>query len=153
MKSGWDERSGWAPSLRYPDPLVKSLDKRFDKYRLPLASVERLYTGARWSEGPVWFGDGGHPELISAMRRHGNLAENAAIFIAGFTLLEIMGGNRTALIIMCAAFVLARISHAVGLSLKKTSNPFRTGGVAVTVIVGIALGARLMLTALPHLGL
>ena len=98
-------------------------------------------------------GDGGHPELISAMRRHGNLAENAAIFIAGFTLLEIMGGNRTALIIMCAAFVLARISHAVGLSLKKTSNPFRTGGVAVTVIVGIALGARLMLTALPHLGL
>ena len=58
MQSGADERSGWAPSLRYPDPLVKSLDKRFDKYRLPLASVERLYTGARWSEGPVWFGDG-----------------------------------------------------------------------------------------------
>lgn len=98
-------------------------------------------------------GDGGHPELISAMRRHGNLAENAALFIAGFTLFELIGGNRTALIIMCAAFVLARISHAVGLSLKKTSNPFRTGGVAVTVIVGIALGARLMLTALPHLGL
>src|SRR5579885_2710316 len=45
-------------SQRYPDPLVKSLDKRFDKYRLPLASVERLWTGARWGEGPVWFGDG-----------------------------------------------------------------------------------------------
>jgi gluconolactonase len=26
--------------------------------RLPLASVERLYTGCRWSEGPVYFGDG-----------------------------------------------------------------------------------------------
>jgi gluconolactonase len=50
--------SDWSPSLRYPDPLVVSLDKRFDKYRLPLASVERLFTGARWSEGPVWFGDG-----------------------------------------------------------------------------------------------
>ena len=48
----------WAPSLRYPDPLVRSLDKRFDKYRLPLASVERLCTGSRWGEGPVWFGDG-----------------------------------------------------------------------------------------------
>jgi gluconolactonase len=48
----------WSPSLRYPDPAVRSLDKRFDKYRLPLASVERLWTGARWSEGPVWFGDG-----------------------------------------------------------------------------------------------
>ncbi len=58
MPSGIDERSGWSPSLRYPDPLVRSLDPRFDKYRLPLASVERLFTGARWSEGPVWFGDG-----------------------------------------------------------------------------------------------
>jgi gluconolactonase len=55
---GQVEASGWAPSLRYPDPLVRSLDARFDKYRLPLASVERLYTGARWGEGPIWFGDG-----------------------------------------------------------------------------------------------
>jgi gluconolactonase len=45
-------------SPRYPDPLVKSLDPRFDKYRLPLAGVERLWTGSRWGEGPVWFGDG-----------------------------------------------------------------------------------------------
>jgi gluconolactonase len=55
---GRDEAGGWAPSLRYPDPLVRSLDPRFDKYRLPLASVERLYTGTRWGEGPIWFGDG-----------------------------------------------------------------------------------------------
>ncbi|MFN3656457.1 MAG: SMP-30/gluconolactonase/LRE family protein [Pseudolabrys sp.] len=48
----------WMPSLRYPDPHVVSLDKRFEKYRLPLASVERLFTGSRWGEGPVWFGDG-----------------------------------------------------------------------------------------------
>jgi gluconolactonase len=46
------------PSLRYPDPLVTALDPRFNKYKLPLASVERLYTGTRWGEGPVWFGDG-----------------------------------------------------------------------------------------------
>jgi gluconolactonase len=24
----------------------------------PNAAVERLWTGARWAEGPVWFGDG-----------------------------------------------------------------------------------------------
>ena len=48
----------WSPSLRYPDPAVRALDKRFEKYKLPLASVERLWTGARWGEGPVWFGDG-----------------------------------------------------------------------------------------------
>ena len=31
---------------------------RFARYRLGLAAVERLATGFRWSEGPVWFGDG-----------------------------------------------------------------------------------------------
>jgi gluconolactonase len=47
----------WTPSQRYPDPSVQILDPSFAKYRLPLASVERLATGMRWSEGPVWFGD------------------------------------------------------------------------------------------------
>jgi gluconolactonase len=47
----------WSPNLRYPDPSVQILDPGFAKYRLPLASVERLATGMRWSEGPVWFGD------------------------------------------------------------------------------------------------
>jgi gluconolactonase len=49
--------TGWTPAPRYPDPAVISLDPAFDKYRLPLAAVERLATGCRWNEGPVWFGD------------------------------------------------------------------------------------------------
>ena len=48
----------WQPSERYPDPAVRVLDPRFAPYRLTLASVERLATGCRWAEGPVWFGDG-----------------------------------------------------------------------------------------------
>ena len=48
----------WQPSERYPDPAVRVLDPAFNPYRLMLASVEHLYTGCRWSEGPVWFGDG-----------------------------------------------------------------------------------------------
>ena len=48
----------WQPSQRYPDPLVRSIDASFTKYRLNLAKVERLATGMRWCEGPVWFGDG-----------------------------------------------------------------------------------------------
>jgi gluconolactonase len=42
---------------RYPDPAVRALDPRFDKYRLGSAAIERLWTGARWTEGPVYFGD------------------------------------------------------------------------------------------------
>ena len=50
--------TGWQPSLLYPDPAVITLDPRFEAIRPPMnASVERLYTGCRWSEGPVWFGD------------------------------------------------------------------------------------------------
>ena len=48
---------GWEPSLRYPDPAIQVLHPSFNKYRLPLAGVERLATGMRWCEGPVWFGD------------------------------------------------------------------------------------------------
>ncbi|WP_321883320.1 SMP-30/gluconolactonase/LRE family protein [Paraburkholderia bannensis] len=49
----------WQPSLRTPDPAVRILDGRFEHYRLAHARVERLWTGCRWAEGPVWFGDAG----------------------------------------------------------------------------------------------
>ncbi|MSO76642.1 MAG: SMP-30/gluconolactonase/LRE family protein [Alphaproteobacteria bacterium] len=52
------EGTMWTPSETYPDPAVEILDPRFAKYRVTLAAVERLYHGCRWSEGPVWFGDG-----------------------------------------------------------------------------------------------
>lgn len=48
----------WESSQRYPDPNVQVLDPSFNALRLPLASVEQLATGCRWSEGPVYFGDG-----------------------------------------------------------------------------------------------
>lgn len=43
---------------RYPDPWIEVLDDSFNQYLAMNAAVECLYTGARWSEGPVWFGDG-----------------------------------------------------------------------------------------------
>jgi gluconolactonase len=43
--------------VRYPDPAVRVLDERFERYRIDSAAVERLATGCRWAEGPVWFGD------------------------------------------------------------------------------------------------
>ncbi len=43
--------------VRYPDPAVRILDERFERYRVDSAVVERIATGYRWAEGPVWFGD------------------------------------------------------------------------------------------------
>ena len=51
-------RAGWQPATYYPDPAINALDPRFEKYWLKLSAVERLATGLRWAEGPVWFGDG-----------------------------------------------------------------------------------------------
>jgi Gluconolactonase len=44
-------------SRRYPDPSIR-VSIRASSLILASASVECLYQGARWSEGPVWFGDG-----------------------------------------------------------------------------------------------
>jgi gluconolactonase len=49
----------WQPATSYPEPAVESLDPRFDRIKPPMnAAIERLAEGCRWSEGPVWFGDG-----------------------------------------------------------------------------------------------
>jgi len=50
-------RAAWEESQRYPDPRIEILDPSFERYAIFNAGVERLWTGARWSEGPVWLGD------------------------------------------------------------------------------------------------
>ena len=49
----------FTPSIRYPDPAIRVLDPSFSKYTIFFAAVEQLYTGGmRYTEGPVYFGDG-----------------------------------------------------------------------------------------------
>jgi gluconolactonase len=50
------DNNTWNPSQRYPDPRVVHIEPEFAKLVLPLAKVERLATGFRWCEGPVWLG-------------------------------------------------------------------------------------------------
>ncbi len=44
--------------IRYPDPDVTVLDKRFGRIVLGNAAIHRIATGFAFVEGPVWFGDG-----------------------------------------------------------------------------------------------
>jgi gluconolactonase len=50
---------GDLPNWHYPDPRVEALDRRF-KARIGNAAIERIATGFRWAEGPVYFRDGGY---------------------------------------------------------------------------------------------
>jgi len=52
------DHADWQPASRYPDPAIFALDPRFERYWLKLASIERIASGCRWAEGPVYFGDG-----------------------------------------------------------------------------------------------
>jgi gluconolactonase len=44
--------------VRYPDPDILVLDKRFAKYRIGNTPIQRLHTGTLWAEGPAWNGVG-----------------------------------------------------------------------------------------------
>ncbi|HLK59198.1 MAG TPA: SMP-30/gluconolactonase/LRE family protein [Chthonomonadaceae bacterium] len=47
-----------APPVRYPDPDILVLDKRFEPYRIANTSIQRLHTGMQWAEGPAWHAGG-----------------------------------------------------------------------------------------------
>jgi gluconolactonase len=42
---------------RCPDPAIEILHPSFEQYRLASGTIERIASGGRWVEGPVWFGD------------------------------------------------------------------------------------------------
>ena len=45
--------SGKSP-VRYPDPDIVVLDKKFEKYKIGNTPIQRLHTGTLWAEGPAW---------------------------------------------------------------------------------------------------
>ena len=52
--------SRWESSapIRYPDPDIVVLDPRFRHLVVPMAAIERIATGFRFTEGPAYYGDG-----------------------------------------------------------------------------------------------
>ncbi len=49
--------SGQNP-IRYPDPRIRALSPRFNKYKLGNTAIQRLHTGSLWAEGCAWNGVG-----------------------------------------------------------------------------------------------
>jgi gluconolactonase len=46
------------PNVYFTDPDVLTIQPAFDGLRQPNAPIQRLWTGALWSEGPAWSGQG-----------------------------------------------------------------------------------------------
>jgi gluconolactonase len=49
---------GGAPTTYFADPDVLTVDPAFNGLRQANAAIKRLWTGALWSEGPAWSGQG-----------------------------------------------------------------------------------------------
>ncbi|MFN7982105.1 MAG: SMP-30/gluconolactonase/LRE family protein [Vicinamibacterales bacterium] len=47
-----------APPVTYPDPDVLTIDPAFNALRLTNTSIQRLWTGGLWCEGPAWCSQG-----------------------------------------------------------------------------------------------
>ena len=86
----------------------------------------------------VSLGDGGDPLLVARMRSHANYAEYTPFILILSGLVELARGPKTWLWIVAILYVLARVSHAFGMEMK-TPNPFRAGGILVTLAVLIVL--------------
>ncbi len=88
-------------------------------------------------------GDGANPQLLLSIRRHGNLTENAPIFLILLALAEIIAGSTSMVLALGAAFVAVRIAHAIGLTMGAEANAPRVIGAFGTLLCGAVLSAYL----------
>lgn len=98
----------------------------------------------------VGLGDGGKPELLQAIRMHGNFIENAPIALVVLLVLELTGTASWLLHTMGAALLIGRILHAWGLA-RSAGESF--GRAAGTVLTWTMIAAASVLALARGLGL
>ena len=118
-------------------------------FLIMLQSGLMMWTGFGRIKHNVAFGTGNVDELEKRARAHGNLAENAAIFVIALGLLEASGMNSMVVMALAATFVFARLSHAVGVGVLPTGdrdNPNipRALGATATGLIGLTTGGLLI---------
>ncbi|MBE9031731.1 MAPEG family protein [filamentous cyanobacterium LEGE 11480] len=97
--------------------------------------VLMMRVGLTRAQSQVGIGDGGDPALARKIRVHGNLIENAPIFLIVLGLLEMTGISRSLVSILGLAFFLVRIAHAYALSGNSGASPLRAVGAFGTIIL------------------
>ena len=83
----------------------------------------------------VSIGDGGDQELLRAVRMHANFAEYVPLSLILLTFIELQAGPMLLLHVLGCLLLVARISHAYGISSVQAKGIFRVGGMAGTFTV------------------
>ncbi len=105
-----------------------------------------LYAASGRGQFQTGLGEGTNPLLLRRVRMHGNLAENAPIFLILLALVEISGQWSALVPWFAVAFVAARILHAIGLAMSAGATPPRFLGVILTLFADLGLAALLAIT-------
>jgi uncharacterized membrane protein YecN with MAPEG domain len=91
----------------------------------------------------VFRGDGGHAELVGAIRAHGNNTEHVPLLLVLLLVAELSGGSSTVLHIFGGAVVVSRLLHAVGMYQGKSA--IQIPGAVSTYLLEAALPIYLLI--------
>jgi len=92
-----------------------------------LQALLMILVGVHRVRNRVNLGTGDDPALERKIRRHGNLAENAALFIVVLALAEMTVVPNDVIRIIALVFIAGRIFHAIALSTVAGSHGSATG--------------------------
>lgn len=95
----------------------------------------------------------GDMKLERLVRRHGNLAENAAIFTIALALYELLFGATVLAVSIGVVFILARMLHVIGFSSDSGSHLVDANGAGRVYVLMRASGAGLTALSTLVLGL
>lgn len=115
------------------------------------AAIVNLWLGMRCGRlrmaDKIIHGDGGNAALMRRMRAHANFIENAPLVLILVAVLELSGKGGQWLAIVGGVFMLARVSHGLGMD-NPGANPMRAIGALVTMatLLGLAVMALLVAT-------
>ena len=101
--------------------------------------VLAFFPGSMRGKLGVSVGDGGNPDLLLAMRRHGNFIEAVPLALILMGLLEMNGLSGTTIHVFGAVLVVARICHAVGIKADSVATPLRGIGAGATALLTVVM--------------
>jgi hypothetical protein len=105
-----------------------------------------LYTARGRGKYRAGLGDGGNAALLKRIRMHGNLAENAPLFLILLGLVEMSGQWMAVVPWIAIAFIAVRLAHVIGLAMSSGLTIFRFLGAAGTVVLMLMLAVLLFVT-------
>jgi len=98
-------------------------------------AVLSFLPGAIRGRTGISVGDGGRPDLLLAMRRHGNFVEYVPYFMLMFAALELNGTGAGWLHLLGVGMLASRACHAVGLKADTIQSPLRSAGAGGTLLL------------------